>query len=196
MSMAKWWLISWTTYGSWLPGDPRGYCTWRGEQYVPPPKRYAKAGEPTYQASAHATVHTRAKTISDEAVYLTREEIEIALSAMMAEIAQIPIVPAIMSVGDWHVHWQCYFGPLEIRPVVSRVKAAATRELNTHGFQGKKPWTKGCNMRSKATRQACQNAYRYVGNHREQGCLIYEWSIDPKYLVFENERPPTSRRLG
>jgi hypothetical protein len=83
------------------------------------------------------------------------------------------------------VHWLCYFGTLKIRPVVSRVKAAATRELNTRGFQRKKPWTKGCNMRSKSTRQECRNAYKYVRDHRDQGCLIYEWEIDPQYLVFE-----------
>jgi hypothetical protein len=156
--MAKWWLVSWTTHGTWLPGDPRGYCTWRGEQYIPPPKRYARPGEPIYDASEHTAVLARAKAISEEAVFLTRNQMEAALSAMVEEIAQIPIVPAIMSVGDWHVHWLCYFGPIAIRSTVSRIKAAATRELNTHGFRGKNPWTKGCNMRSKATRRECRNA--------------------------------------
>ncbi len=183
--MAKWWLISWTTYGSWLPGDERGYRTWRGREYVPPPERYAQPGEPTYHASDHVAVHQLAESISDEPVYLTRDQMEIGLAAMVEEIAQIPIIPAIMSVGDGHVHWLCYFGTLEIWPTVSRIKAAATRELNARGFQGKKPWTKGCNMRSKSTRRECRNAYKYVRDHRDQGCLIYEWKIDPQYLIFD-----------
>lgn len=183
--MSKWWLISWTTYGTWLPGDKRGYCTWRGKQYVPPPERYAKPGEATYQASEHTQVYDIAKFICDKPVYLTSNEMNIALAAMVKEIAQIAIAPAIMSVGDWHVHWFCHFGKLKIRSTVSRVKAAATRKLNALGFDGKKPWTKGCNMKSKTDRRACRNAYKYVRDHRSQGCLIYQWPIDPQYLAFE-----------
>jgi hypothetical protein len=183
--MAKWWLISWTTYGTWLPGDERGYRTWRGERYVAPPKRYSKPGEHTYRAQDHVAVREIAEAISEEPVYLTHDQVEIALLAMVAEIDEIPVMPAIMSIGDWHVHWLCYFGPLEIRPVVERVKAASTRELNRRGFQGKRPWTKGCNMRSKHTRQECRNAYKYVRNHHDQGCRIYEWPINPEFLNFD-----------
>lgn len=182
--MANWWLISWTTYATWLPGDKRGYCTWRGKKYVAPPKRYAKPGDPTYRAPEHLAVNKLAKSISDPPVYFTRDQMRIAIDAIAQEIAEIPLVPAILSVGDWHVHWLCYFGPLKIRPIVSRVKAAATRELNASGFQAKRPWTKGCNIKSKSTRRACRNSYKYVRDHRDQGCLIYEWQIDPKYLMF------------
>jgi hypothetical protein len=35
--MDKYWLVTWVTYGSWLPGDPRGFRTFRGREYVPPP---------------------------------------------------------------------------------------------------------------------------------------------------------------
>jgi hypothetical protein len=183
--MANWWLVSWTTYGTWLPGDPRGYCTWRKKKYIPPPKRYAKPGEPTYHAREYSAVHEIAKATTDQAVYFSRREMKIALAALVAEICDIPIVPAIVSLGPWHVHWLCHFGTLKIRTVTGRVKAAATRELNLSGFQGKRPWAKGCNMRSKRTRLECRNAYRYILNHREQGCLIYDWKIDPSYLEFD-----------
>jgi len=183
--MAAWWLVSWTTYATWLPGDKRGFCTWRKRVYIPPPKRYAKPDEPIYKSTDHKVLHALAEEISDEAVYFTPQEMKTALDAIIAEIAQISVVPAIISLGKWHVHWLCHFGTLKIRPTVGRVKAAATRELNTLGFQGKRPWTKGCNMRSKRTRRECRNAYKYVRDHREQDCLIYEWPIDPKYLNFD-----------
>ncbi len=183
--MAKWWLISWTTYGTWLPGDKRGYCTRRGTIYVPPPKRYAKPGEPTYKAEEHTAIHKLAKSVSGAAVHLTPEQMQLSLDAIIAEISKIPIVPAILSLGEWHVHWLCYFGPFGIDPVVERVKAAATRELKAQGFTGKRPWTRGCNMRSKSNRQACRNAYQYIKRHLDQGCLIHEWPIDPEYLVFD-----------
>ena len=158
--MAKWWLVSWTTYGTWLPGDSRGYCTWRGEKYIPPPKRYAKPGEPIYQAQGHVAVRELAEILSEDSVYFNANEKAIAFRAMVEEINQIAIVPAIISVGRWHVHWLCYFGTLRIRSVVGRVKAAATRELNLNGFHGKRPWAKGCNIKSKSTLQQCRAAYK------------------------------------
>ena len=70
------WLVSWTTYGTWLPGDKRGYCTWRGGVYVPPPKRYASPGEPTYVAAAHEQVRKLAESVCEEAVYFSDLEIK------------------------------------------------------------------------------------------------------------------------
>lgn len=157
----------------------------RGRTYVPPPKRYAKPGEKTYGASEHVAVHQQAISISEAPVYLTQKQIQVVRGAMVKEIANIPIVPAILSVGEWHVHWLCYFGPIEVRQVVERVKAAASRELNIQGFKGKRPWTKGCNMKSKSTRRECRIAHKYIRKHREQGYLIYEWPIDPKYLTID-----------
>jgi len=183
--MAKWWLVSWTTYGTWLPGDKRGYCTHRSKVYVPPPIRYAKPGEPTYQPTEHNLVLKLAQSVTDDPVYLTAEQMKVAFDSIVTEIAEIPVVPAILSLGEWHIHWLCYFGPLTIKPIVERVKAAATRELNSRGFSGRRPWTRGCNTRSKATRKECRSAYRYVKRHLEQSCLIHEWPIDPKFLVFD-----------
>jgi hypothetical protein len=183
--MAKWWLVSWTTYGTWLPGDTRGYCTWRGRQYIAPPERYAKPGESKYVAAEHSATRQIAEALDVEPVHFSVAEKQTAIRAMVDEISGIAIAPAIISVGRWHVHWLCYFGTLEIRKVVGRVKAAATRELNLEGFVGKRPWAKGCNMKSKATRQACRAAYRYIARHDAQECLIYKWKIDPNYLRFK-----------
>jgi hypothetical protein len=183
--MAKWWLVSWTTYATWLPGDKRGYCTFRGRIYVAPPKRYAKPGEKTYQPTEHKAIREAAEALCDEPVYFESRQKQLALVAMIREIDLIDIAPAIMSVGRWHVHWLCYFGTLEICKVVGRVKAAATRELSLNGFQGKRPWAKGCNIRSKATRQECRAAFKYIADHENQDCLIHKWSIDPKYMRFE-----------
>jgi hypothetical protein len=184
-TMAKWWLISWTTYGTWLPGDIRGYCTRRGEKYIEPPRRYAKPGEAIYNPAEHTAVRESAELLSDSAVYFRPSEKRIAFGALVGEIDQIPVCPAIISVGRSHVHWLCYFGTLEIRPIVGRVKSAATRELNASGFQGKRPWTKGCNIKSKATRRECRAAYKYVAEHEKQDCLIHRWAMEAVDLDIE-----------
>jgi len=95
--MANWWLISWTTYGTWLPGDKRGYCTRRGAIYVPPPKRYAKPGEPTYRASEHTIVNTLSKSASGDPVYLSAEQMNVALDAIVAENGAVLRLPKLPS---------------------------------------------------------------------------------------------------
>src|SRR5258708_35638890 len=63
VKIMTWWLVTWSTYGSWLPGDPRGFQIWRGQEYVPPPKRYAKPGEDTYDRSKYVQRHQEAKSM-------------------------------------------------------------------------------------------------------------------------------------
>ena len=87
---SEWWLTTWTTYGAWLPGDPRGYCTWRERVYVPP-ARYAKPGEATYVASKHATKYKVAKRDMDDPVQFTREQMQIAQDAIVEEVDDMPI---------------------------------------------------------------------------------------------------------
>jgi hypothetical protein len=83
-----WWLVTWSTYGSWLPGDPRGFQTWRGKEYVPPPKRYAKPGEETYDPSKYAKTYQLAKVMVPEPVKLTQVQRQFAVDAVVAEIAK------------------------------------------------------------------------------------------------------------
>lgn len=175
---SKWWLVTWTTYGTWLPGDPRGYCTWRERVYVPPPARYAKPGEEVYDRTKHATKHQVALHATEEAVRLARAQMQIVQDAIVEDVAEMPITPAIMSVGHSHIHLLAQFGGLKIRKAVGRLKSAATRKLREDGFRAKRGWTKGCDMKSKTNAKAFENAYRYVRRHREQGCLVYEWDLE------------------
>ena len=70
---AKWWLVTFGTYGVWLPGDPRGFQTWRGREYVPPPARYAKPGEATYDPAPHRTRYAAAKrSMTHDPVFFDR----------------------------------------------------------------------------------------------------------------------------
>ncbi len=170
-----WWLITWTTYGSWLPGDPRGFRTRRAQEYVPPPKRYARRGEQAYDAKRYASRYAQARDRTEESAPLTRKQQRIIVPTIIAEIDAIPIVSAIASIGPTHVHWLGRFDEHEIRPTVGRVKAAATRSLNAAGFDGKRPWSKNCHLESKPTDQVFRSAFVYVRRHIDEGCLIHIW---------------------
>lgn len=175
MAMAKWWLVTWTTYATWLPGDPRGFQTWQGREYVPPPTRYAREGEPVYNPKPYEERHKIAKERSEEPVVLTREQQQTVLDALVAEISELPLDSAVLSVGATHVHWLARFGELSIRPTVGRIKAAATRALRASGFDLKRPWTKGCHMKSKNSDRELKNARAYIKQHVNEGCLVYDW---------------------
>jgi hypothetical protein len=173
--MSTWWLITWTTYATWLPGDPRGFQTWRAKKYIPPPKRYAKPGEATYDKELYRTLHAHAQNISGEAVWPSGDQQASVLATLITEIEAIPLRASILSIGKSHVHLLAMFGSRWIRQTIGRLKAQATRELNRHGFVGKRPWSKNCHMTSKNTPQALENAYNYVLHHQTYGDLIKTW---------------------
>jgi hypothetical protein len=175
MAYRYFWFVTWSTYGAWLPGDPRGFQTWRGRTYVPPPKRYAKPGEPVYDPSQYREDWKLSKAISGDAVRLTPEEQQIALDAFVMRIAELPpMVPRILSVGDWHMHLLAKFGSRKIRPTVGSLKQAATEAIPNPGNR-KRIWGYNCHMDSVKDRRHYQNLIRYVRCHRDEGALIYEW---------------------
>jgi hypothetical protein len=174
----KWWLVTWTTYATWLPGDPRGFQTWRARVFVPPPPRYAKPGERTYEPEPWAAKHRMATRDSDPPVRLTPEQRVVVLKSILEELEQMAVESAVLAVDATHVHWLARFGQATIRPAVGRLKAAATRRLKENGFQGKRPWTKNCHMKSKNTEHEFATALNYVVRHERQGADVYVW---PKY---------------
>jgi hypothetical protein len=175
--MVKHWFVTWTTYGSWLPGDPRGFQTWRARTYVPPPKRYAKSDEPTYDAAAYRDEWEMAKQMCPNAVRLTREEQRLALDAIVQAIYPLQMTPRILAIGDWHAHLIAQFYLLPIRPTVGRFKNAATNAIPNPGSR-KRIWTDGCHMESLPGTVALRYATDYVRRHAEQGALVYEWQYD------------------
>ena len=80
--MGKWWLVTWVTYGSWLPGDPRGFKTWRRRRYIPAPQGKSYFGEPTYNPANYAEEHRIIREISDNPVVLSSQERAFALEAI------------------------------------------------------------------------------------------------------------------
>src|SRR5260370_14604629 len=116
--MAGWWFVTWSTYGWWLPGDARGFRTRRGREYVPPPARYAKAGEPIYDPASYAGRWKRARQACPTTVTLTADEQHLGLRAVVGDMKQLPLVPRILSFGKNHIHFVAQFGALKIRPTV------------------------------------------------------------------------------
>jgi len=175
MSQGKWWLITCRTFGTWLPGDPRRFQTWRGREHVPPPKRYAKPGEAAYRAENYTQEYAAAQdSLSEEPVRLNDAQRNIAANAIVDDIATTLVFPVILAVGDVHVHLLAKFGSLRIRPTMGRFKAG-TRELHLTGINSDRVWTRGCHMKSEATREEFISAFKYVQRHEANGCIVHVW---------------------
>ncbi len=176
MPEGKWWLVTCTTFGTWLPGDPRGFQTWRGREYVPPPKRYAKPGEPTYRAKDYAATHEATRnSMTEPPVSINADQRRITVRAIVDDLADTTVLPAILAVGDVHFHLLAKFGSLRIRTMLGRFKAAATRELHLYNVESNRVWTCGCHMKSKGTRDEFIAAFRYLARHETEDCLVHVW---------------------
>lgn len=172
----KWWLVTWSTYGTWLPGDPRGFQTWRGMENVPPPIRYAKPGEKIYAASEYEDRYRTARvSMKGQPITLNPSNRRIALNALVEKIDELLDCPSIIAVAGEHCHLLAKFGALEIRPTIGFVKAAATRKLHERGFEQDDPWAKECHIKSKREGREFQVAFEYVHRHIDQGAEVYVW---------------------
>jgi len=177
MTGGKWWLVTCTTFGIWLPGDPRGLRTWRGREYVPPPKRSAKPGEAMYQAENYATEYNAAQdSLTEEPMCLNEHQREVATAAIIDAIDDTAVLPVILAVGDVHFYLLAKFGSLRIRTTMGRFKAAATKELHLGDVDSDRVWTRGCHMKSKLTREEFIGAFRYVQRHESEGCVVHVWT--------------------
>lgn len=175
---AKYWLVTWTTYGTWLPGDPRGFRTWRGKVYVPPPARYGDSGESVYDPSRYAESYQVAVDAVERPVLLSTSQRRVVLDALLDDLGTIGITPGILAVDDRHVHLLAQFGKYVIRPTVGRLKSVVTCRLREEGFCGKRVWSKGCHMRSLADGKGYRAAFEYVRKHQDNGAVIHIWQMN------------------
>ena len=170
-----WWLVTWSTYGSWLPGDPRGFQTRRGKEYVPPPERYAKPGEPTYNPSDYSKRYQSAKAMGAAPGKLAASHRKCVLDAVVKQLAKLPVVPAALAVSSEHSHLLAKFGGLKIRTTAGVLKGEATKALREAGFNEEQIWGAECHMKSKKEGREFQIALRYVSNHVDEGAEVCIW---------------------
>lgn len=174
--MGKWWLVTFGTYGQWLPGDPRGFKTWRGRRYIPPPEGKSHFGEPTYNPDDFRDEHERAQEMVQTPVSFSPEQRSIVAQAISNDIENLPMTPSILAVAGVHVHLIAKFGGLKVRPTVGRFRFAATQMLHENGFVGRF-WGKGCHMESLPDEEAFLQAFAYVKSHEAEGAIIKIWQL-------------------
>ena len=106
MDEAVTYFITWTTYGTWLPGDMRGYV--EGGQILP--------GNPSLLDYAK-------QRLAKSPVYFTATEQDAVYEALVNASGEFDYLLTDVSLESWHVHWICSHGDDPIPKMVGRLNS-------------------------------------------------------------------------
>jgi hypothetical protein len=146
-------LITWTTYGSWLQGDKRGYVK-KGITYP----------------SKGSLADSNSQRLSKEAVELTKKHRQIAANAISEKAGQLNQKIYALAVTSKHIHIVADYIHKPIGQVVSHYKNAAQVALRKAGLCGR-IWTKGFDKRYCFDEQSLRNRICYVESHNKKPVL-------------------------
>jgi len=140
-------MVTWTTYGTWLQGDERGYV---------------KKGKVLCGNAGLERANKRMQ--KGDAVKLRRAEREVAKKAILAEAERIGEKVLAVLVWSSHVHVVIGGGGKATGKVVSQFKLAAYHALRECGFDGR-IWTRGYDTRFCFDEKALKGRIAYVMGH-------------------------------
>jgi REP element-mobilizing transposase RayT len=147
MSETYGYMVTWTTYGSWLQGEEKGFVK-KGKALV--------GSEGLRKANEIRR--------SGEGVKLTNREREVVRSAMLGEAERIGEKVLALSVCSNHVHVVIAEGGQRMERVVSRLKSAGHYALRERGFEGR-VWTRGYDKRFCFDEKGLRARADYVSGH-------------------------------
>jgi hypothetical protein len=170
------WHITWTCYGTWLPGDPRGHVS----NILLPGGGFERKrntpGSPVMPGDAYTQERARALQ-KYETVWLTREQALIAAQALVdaARTRGWRILRAAIMAN--HVHVVITDCPAD-GPAVRRVlKGNGDSKLRVN--ESRRWWTAGGSDRRKDDSVAIEAAIIYVANQKGKLAEIIEMEVFP-----------------
>jgi REP element-mobilizing transposase RayT len=140
-------MLTWTTYGTWLQGDERGYV---------------KDGQ--ILRSDQKLVELCDKFQKGQTVMLRHEEKYVVRRAILEEAARIGYPIEALAVCSNHIHLVARYFSEPIGQTVSRCKNISTSVLKEHGRSGR-IWTRGFDKRFCFDRKDLIRRIQYVNNH-------------------------------
>ena len=147
MSKIVGYMVTWRTYGSWLPGDERGYV--QDGEILAGDVRKSKRSKQRQKSTA---------------VRLTKRERQIVHRVILGEAEKLGHEIEACVVFSNHVHVVSRPHGESIEEVVGRYKSATTRALWEHGRKGR-IWAKGYDKRFCFTEEELAQRIRYVNRH-------------------------------
>jgi len=168
-----WYHVTLTTYGAWLPGDPRGFRTRRHREHVegdyknpPAPGEYG-----SLEQHARATLkHAPVRLPPAYRAHLGK--------ALLQRLDELGALVVCVAVSSQHVHLLAKMPRAERRKWVGAAKRHAWFALRDHGWKGKL-WGRRGRIEPVGNREHQLNVYRYIIRHARFGAWVWKWG-DPK----------------
>ena len=142
-------MVTWTTYGTWLPGDDRGYVT-HG--------KILGKNEGLRQANM--------RRLKSKIVNLSQQEQETVREAILSNSEGLEQKIYVIVVCSNHVHIVAQRISKSIEMVVSYYKNAARLALRANGFSGRL-WTRGFDKRFCYDHSQLKGRTEYLQGHPE-----------------------------
>lgn len=140
-------MLTWTTYGSWLQGDKRGYVN--DGQILRGDKKLVDLCE---------------RLQKGQTVKFRPDEKDVVRQAILNEAARIGYTIEAIAVCSNHIHLVARYFPEPIGQTVSRFKNVTTSVLRKHGRTGR-IWTRGFDKRFCFDGEDLIRRVQYVKNH-------------------------------
>jgi len=141
-------MVTTTSYGTWLPGDLRGYV--QDNTILP--------GEPKLLDHARTL-------LADNPVYFTRPQIIVLDHAIHAAADEFEYRLTDLSIDSWHLHWIVDHGYDSVPDMVGRLKTRMQQAIGNGRI-----WTQGyCHRCLHDERELC-SARGYIARHK--GCRV------------------------
>ena len=165
----RWCHVTVTTYGNWLPGDPRGFRTWDHREHVQ--GDYKQPPQEDYRARHH---HAR-QSQTQAAVLLTPDQQRAVTLALRERLSAADATVVCVGMSRCHGHILAKFPPGDVRIPVGLAKKHAWFRLHEAGRNGRL-WGKRCGVKTIADRAHQMNVYRYIIKHEQQeGAFVWAW---------------------
>ena len=142
-------MATWTTYGTWLQGDKKGYV---------------KNG--TILGANPKLEQSNSESLKHEKVKIPKHLRETVKNTIIKEAQQIGQKIHAITVCSNHVHIVVESIGAKCGYSVARFKKQATKELRKYGFDNK-VWTKGFDKRYCYNERELDNKIKYVQQHKD-----------------------------
>jgi REP element-mobilizing transposase RayT len=140
-------MVTWTTYGTWLQGDKRKYV--KDGKILPADKELAE---------------TNRRNLKKEPVQLNNLQKQIIENAIREEAVRFGQQIYALKVCAKHIHLVVKYIPKPVELMVQHYKSIAFMALRKTGITGQ-IWTKGFNTRYCFDENMLQTKIKYVNNH-------------------------------
>lgn len=142
-------MITWTTYGSWVQGDSRGFV--KEGKIHPGNKKLANLSR---------------RELSQDPVKLSKIHRQQAANAIFEKARKLNQKICALWVSSNHIHIVTEYTATPISEVVKHYKNAAQVALREMGLKGR-IWTKGFDKRYCFDKKSLQNRINYINSHNK-----------------------------